>query len=32
MHLVNSSYTIAPKKWRQDDSECDIILYNWIKL
>lgn len=30
--LANSSYTIAPKKWRLDSTGCDIILDNWEKI
>lgn len=30
--LSNSQYTIAPKKWRTDDTGSDIILENWIKI
>jgi hypothetical protein len=30
--LSESNCTIAPKKWRTDNTGCDIILDNWIKL
>jgi len=30
--LADSSYTIAPKKWRRDGSGDDIILDNWEKI
>lgn len=30
--LSNTNCVVAPKKWRQDGSGCDIILDDWIKI